>query len=178
MDVNYHSNQINQRGGRVLPIFTSGTLRQRGAGIGSLVAGISSFVIPLARKYVVPVGRDFIRSAVPEILDVVSGKTKPKKALKRAAVNTAKKQLGSGKKRRTTKTSSTSSRRGKKTTSKRSTPVKKNKKKSTQKAKRRGTTSRSKRSTSKASGRRRNSAATSKRKLKSDIFSSVNTFGY
>lgn len=100
MDANYHYNQITQRN---IPVY-SGQLRQRGSGIGSLIGGVSSFVIPLAKKYALPIGRSFLRNAAPELLDVLAGKSKPRKALKRAALKTVKQQIGGGKKRTARKT--------------------------------------------------------------------------
>ena len=99
MDINYYSNQI---GGGSLPVY-SGALRQRGAGIGALAAGVSTFAIPLARKYVVPIGREFIRNAAPELINVIAGKTKPTRALKNAVLKTVKKQIGGGARRQNTK---------------------------------------------------------------------------
>ena len=108
------------------PVFASSSLRQRGSGVGPLVAGVSSVVLPIAKKYALPfakrVGKEFVRNAIPEIVDVVTGKTKAKAAVKRAAVKTVKKQLGAGGRRvrryrkkksvgRITKRKSTKSRR-------------------------------------------------------------------
>lgn len=89
--------------------YYQGSARQRGHGLGALaLAGIRT-ALPIFRKFIFPtvkrVGKDFLKSAMPEVLDVVSGKKKPRQALKRAASNTVKKQLGGGavKKRRRSK---------------------------------------------------------------------------
>lgn len=87
-----------------LPVY-SGALRQRGAGIGSLLGGISRFVIPLARKYALPIGKEFIRNAVPELVNVLEGKSKPKSAIKRATIKTVRKQVGGGRRGVARKTS-------------------------------------------------------------------------
>ena len=81
MDINYYSNQI---GGGSLPVY-SGALRQRGAGIGALVAGVSTFAIPLARKYVVPIGREFIRNAAPELKKQIGGGARKQNTKKKTA---------------------------------------------------------------------------------------------
>ena len=82
------------------PVFASSALRQRGSGIGPLVAGVSSFVIPLATKYALPLGKEFVKHAIPEIIEVFSGKKKAKAAFRNAAIKTAKKQLGAGRTRK------------------------------------------------------------------------------
>ena len=52
--------------------------RQRGRGFGALVQVIGRTAIPFLRKYIVPaakrVGADLLEFAVPEVVDVVSGK--------------------------------------------------------------------------------------------------------
>lgn len=95
MDENYYTHQI----GSASQPFFQGPLRQRGAGIGAILTGVKQFAIPLARRYVIPAGRELLRNAVPEILDIIAGKTKPKRAFKNAARKTVLKQMGGGRSR-------------------------------------------------------------------------------
>ncbi len=91
----YYRNQARS----AIPYF-SGPARQRGSGIGALVAGISRFALPFAKQYVAPVakqlGRELFRQAVPELLDVVTKKKAPRQAIKQTLVKTTRKQLGRG----------------------------------------------------------------------------------
>ena len=71
--------------------------RQRGSGFGTFVGRTA---IPILRKFVLPaakrIGKELIQEAAPELLDVVSGKTKPKQALKNTAKKTVRKQFAGG----------------------------------------------------------------------------------
>ena len=82
---------------RDLPYF-EGPSRQVGMGIGSLALRFGRFALPAFKKYILPtvkrVGKDIFEMAAPELLDVVTGKTKIKKAIKRVAKNTAKNNWG------------------------------------------------------------------------------------
>lgn len=93
-----------------LPHF-SGHYRQRGSGFGALAAGIGRFALPVAKKFVVPaakkLGREFIRQAAPELLDVITKKASPKRALKNSVRKTIRKQVGGSAKRRTKKRADT-----------------------------------------------------------------------
>lgn len=86
-----------------LPYF-KGVPRQRGRGLGALAGTIARTAFPIMKRYIVPVvkkvGRDLVSSAVPEIGEVLSGKTSVKKALKRTASNTISKQIGGGRRKR------------------------------------------------------------------------------
>ena len=84
-----------------------GPVRQRGSGNGSLALKVARHALPLLSKYVLPsakrVGKDFASNLLPEVFDVVTGRggepatsSSIKKAVKRAAGNTVKKQLGTG----------------------------------------------------------------------------------
>ncbi len=81
-----------------------GASRQRGSGLGSLALSVGRFAIPFLRKMAIPaarrVGKAFIEEAAPELLNVISGQSKPRQAFKRAAQQTLKKQLGGAPKRR------------------------------------------------------------------------------
>ena len=65
-----------------------GRYRQRGSGFGSLAAciGWSRVALPFARRVILPavkkMGRDFLMSAVPVLIDVAMKKLSSKKALK------------------------------------------------------------------------------------------------
>lgn len=99
MDV-YYRNQARSS----IPYF-SGPARQRGSGIGALVAGVGRFALPFVKQYVAPAakqfGRELIRQAVPELLDVVTKKKAPRQAIKQTLVKTTRKQLGGGRSRST-----------------------------------------------------------------------------
>ena len=107
MDVNYHSNRILSS--RANPSFYSGsTNRQYGSGLGSaLRLCLKKFVIPLAKRYGLPLAKNLVQSAAPEVLGIIEGRTKPKAALKKTLRETVKKQTGSGRSRRKKKRSST-----------------------------------------------------------------------
>lgn len=80
-----------------------GPVRQRGSGLGSLALKVARHALPILSKYVLPsakrVGKEFAVNLLPEVLDLVTGQEPPshfKKAIKRAAGKTVKKQLGTG----------------------------------------------------------------------------------
>ena len=127
-----------------------GPVRQRGSGIGSLALKVARHALPLLSKYVLPsakrVGKDFALNLLPEVFDVVNGRgdepatsSSIKKAVKRAAGKTVRKQLGIGaakKKRRQqsigksskTKNSRTAKKGRKKTSGGKTTTTKKTQK--------------------------------------------------
>lgn len=82
-----------------------GVPRQRGRGLGALAGSIARTAFPIFRKYVLPVakkiGRDVIESAIPEIDQVLKGNSSIKKAVKKTAKRTARKQIGGGRKKKT-----------------------------------------------------------------------------
>lgn len=88
-----------------------GPVRQRGSGLGSLALKVARHALPIFSKYVLPsakrVGKEFAVNLLPEVLDLVTGQEPPshfKKAIKRAAGKTVKKQLGTGATKRRRKT--------------------------------------------------------------------------
>lgn len=89
----YYANQVNA------PYFR-GSARQRGRGFGSVALTVGRAAIPLIRKFVLPaakrMGKTALELAVPELMEIATGKTKPKAAAKRIAKATLKKQLGGG----------------------------------------------------------------------------------
>ena len=78
--------------------------RQRGRGSGALVQVIGRTTIRFLRKYVVPaakrVGADLSEFAVPEVVDVVSGKKNFRIAAKGVGRQTLRKQIGGGKQKK------------------------------------------------------------------------------
>lgn len=81
-----------------------GVSRQRGRGFGALAQVIGRTAVPFIKKFIVPaarrVGADLLEYAVPELANVVGGKTNLKSAVKNVGRQTLRKQLGSGKRRR------------------------------------------------------------------------------
>ena len=86
-----------------LPYF-KGVPRQRGRGFGALARTVARTTLPILKKYVLPaakkIGRDVIESAIPEIGGVLSGQTSIKKAGKKTAKSTIRKEVGGGMKKR------------------------------------------------------------------------------
>ena len=84
----------------VSPYF-SGHYRQRGSGCGALAADIGRAALPIARKFLWSVakkmGRELIVQAAPELVDVVTKKKSPKKAIKSTLEYTVRKQMGGSK---------------------------------------------------------------------------------
>ena len=145
MDKNYRLRQVRSN---ELPYYYAEELRQKGSGpgIGALLAGARTFLQPLAKKYLLPIGKELLQSAAPEIIDVVSGKRKPRAAFKRAVKKTVVKQLGgrkrkiNRKKKSPTKGGRIRRRRastGSKTISKRKTKSKRKKKSNNRRSRRR-----------------------------------------
>ena len=96
--------------------------RQRGTGFGAFAQVIGRTAFPFLRKYVVPaakrIGADMLEFAVPEVVEVISGRNSFKTAAKSVEKQTLRKQFGEGsrsavgrqggsKRRRTTPTKST-----------------------------------------------------------------------
>lgn len=101
MDANFHLNRMDHSS---MNYFRGSSNRQYGSGIGTAIKmGLRGFVIPMAKKYVVPVAKTFIQNAAPEVLDVISGNSKAKAAMKRAVSKTVRQQVGGAKRGRGTK---------------------------------------------------------------------------
>ena len=81
----------------VLPHFT-GYSRQRGSGFGSLAAGVGRVALPFAKKYLLPaaqsLGKELLANTLPELVEVISKRKSPKKAVETALRKTIKKQIG------------------------------------------------------------------------------------
>ena len=79
--------------------------RQRGRRFGALAQVIGRTAIPFLRKYVVPaakrVGADLLEFAVPQMVEVVSGRKYFKTAAKSVGKQTVRKHLREGSKKRT-----------------------------------------------------------------------------
>lgn len=86
-----------------LPYF-GGHIRQRGSGIGALVAGVGRVALPFIKRVLLPaakhIGRELFRQAVPEALEVLTKRKTAKQALKDTISKTARKQVGGGTRRR------------------------------------------------------------------------------
>ena len=72
-----------------LRLFYKGTPRQRGRGLGALAGTIARTAFRIFRKYVLPtakkLGKDVIEAALPELGEVIAGRSSIRKATKRAA---------------------------------------------------------------------------------------------
>ena len=84
--------------------YFSGHVRQRGSGIGALVAGVGRVALPFIKRVLFPAakrfGRELLTQALPEVLDVVTKRKTPKQALQQTVRKTVRKQVGGGRKRR------------------------------------------------------------------------------
>lgn len=84
--------------------YYQGAARQRGRGLGSAALVVGRAAIPLFKNFILPtakrLGKTALEFAIPELLDIVSGETKPKAALKRVARKTIKAQVGGGRPRK------------------------------------------------------------------------------
>jgi hypothetical protein len=89
---NYYQSQVS------MP-YCQGPARQRGRGLLSGMLALRT-ALPLIQKYILPsakrLGKSVLENALPEVLDVISGRTKIKSAVKRVASKTVKSQLGGG----------------------------------------------------------------------------------
>ena len=81
-----------------------GQIRQRGSGIGALVAGLGRVALPIFRNVILPmaknVGKELIKQGVPELMDVIGNQKTPKDALRSTVSKTFSGQLGRGRSRR------------------------------------------------------------------------------
>jgi hypothetical protein len=84
--------------------YFSGHVRQRGSGIGALVAGVGRVALPFIRRVILPaakrIGRELFSQALPQAIEVIAKRKTPKQALKQAISNTVRKQIGGGTRRR------------------------------------------------------------------------------
>lgn len=90
-----------------LPYF-SGYHRQRGSGIGALVAGVGRVALPFIRNYALPVaksiGKELLREGLPEVLEILTKRQTPKQAFRNTVTKTVRKQVGGASKRKPRKT--------------------------------------------------------------------------
>ena len=81
--------------------YFKGTPQQRGRGLGAVAGKIARTAFPIFRKYVLPtakkIGKDALEAALPELGEVIAGRSLIKKATKQTAKKTVIKQLGGGK---------------------------------------------------------------------------------
>ena len=96
MDVTYHPNRIiAHRSSSGFTVVSPS--RQYGSGFGSAIRlELKGFVLPMTKKYGVPLARILIGAAAPELLKELQGSTKPKQEFRSAAKTTIRKQLGGG----------------------------------------------------------------------------------
>ena len=80
-----------------LNYFQGSPYRQYGSGIGAAIkAGLRGFVIPMVKRYGIPVAKSFLQQAAPEVLNILDGSAKPKTAMKNAVKKTIRQQIGGG----------------------------------------------------------------------------------
>lgn len=80
-----------------LNYFRGSPYRQYGSGIGAAIkAGLRGFVIPMVKRYGIPVAKSFLQQAAPEVLNILDGSSKPKTAMKNAVKKTIRQQIGGG----------------------------------------------------------------------------------
>ena len=84
-----------------LNYFQGSPYRQYGSGIGTAIkAGLKGFVIPMVKRYGIPVAKSFLQQAAPEVINLLDGNSKPKAAMKNAIKKTIRQQMDSGRRRR------------------------------------------------------------------------------
>ena len=86
-----------------LPYF-GGHIRQRGSGIGALVAGVGRVALPFVRNVVWPAakrfGKELVSQGLPEAIDALTKKQTPRQAIKKTLRKTIQKQVGGAGRRR------------------------------------------------------------------------------
>ena len=81
--------------------FQGSPYRHYGSSIGTATkAGLKGFVIPMVKRYGIPVANPLLQQAAPEIINLFDGSTKSKAAMKNAIKKTIRHQMGSGRRRR------------------------------------------------------------------------------
>lgn len=122
MDAHF-DNQIQTRGQRNQVLAFRGPARQFGSGgIGAFAMRMGRVAIPLVKKYVVPVAKEFgknlLSNFVPEISNIISGKKRPRAVLKETFKKSASKTLDNCKTRAPAKGTPQKKHVGKRTSSK------------------------------------------------------------
>ena len=172
------ANQNHEIGPSSINYFRGSPYRQYGSGFGAAIkAGLKGFVIPMVKRYGIPVAKSFLQQAAPELINILDGSTKPKAAMRNAVKKTIRKQVGGGRggrftrrvplRRSNTKKSSSSQKRrtmSKKTSRKKQQGKRRNqvKKKSLKKVQFR-----------KSVGKSRKQGTTKKKRSRQDFFSSI-----
>ena len=85
--------------------YFKGIPRQRGRGLGALAGKFARTVFPIFRENVLPtakkLGKDALEAALPQLGEKIAGRSSIKKATKRTAKKTVRKELGGGKRKKT-----------------------------------------------------------------------------
>ena len=85
LSLNYHSNRIVANRWTE-KYFAGSQARQNGSGLGSAIRkGLKGFVIPLSKKYGIPLAKLFLSTAAPEYLEILDGCSLPKSSIKKFA---------------------------------------------------------------------------------------------
>ena len=80
--------------------FQESPYRQYGSGIGAAIeTGFRGFLIPMVKRYGIPVAKSFLQQSAPEVLNILDGSTKPTTAKKNAVKKTIRQQIGGGRER-------------------------------------------------------------------------------
>ena len=89
------ANQNHETGRNSINYFRGPPYRQYGSGFGAAIkAGLKGFVIPMVKRYGIPVAKSFLQHAAPELINILDGSTKPKAAMRNAVKKTIRKQVG------------------------------------------------------------------------------------
>ena len=83
------ANQNHETGLNSINQFRGSPYRQYGSGFGAAIkAGLKGFVIPVVKRYGIPVAKSFLKQAAPEVISILDGSTKSKAAMQNAVEKT------------------------------------------------------------------------------------------
>ena len=90
-------NQNQNSGPSSVNYFRGSPYHQYRSGFGAAIkAGLKGFVIPMVKRYGIPVAKSFLQQAAPEVINILDSSTKQKAAMRNAVKKTIRKQVGGG----------------------------------------------------------------------------------
>ena len=90
-------NQNQNSGPSSVNYFRGSPYHQYRRGFGAAIkAGLKGFVIPMVKRYGIPVAKSFLQQAAPEVINILDSSTKKKAAMRNAVKKTIRKQVGGG----------------------------------------------------------------------------------